>query len=298
MGIETGNYINDLDADWPLATDNVSDGDNHLRLIKKVLKDSFPGVDRVSEYIYVHSSAPTVDVGIGRLWLDTSGTPNLLKICDAVSPSVTFKKLPISATVDYKLMGNDTVGWVLPTADGTANYPLTTTGSNVLAFAQIATAAIADDAVTTAKLGLTRPMFSATDTGTSLSSGSTTLIAFATENFDIESKYDNTAAAYKFTPNAGYYLISASITVQSPLGISDYSKLLQCGLYKNGSEVYEGVQGQFPYNANNTIMANFSIIVYSNGTDYWQVKGYQNSGSTLTTHGGTANIFCATRVDV
>ena len=150
MGIETGNYINDLDADWPLATDNVSDGDNHLRLIKKVLKDSFPGVDRVSEYIYVHSSAPTVDVGIGRLWLDTSGTPNLLKICDAVSPSVTFKKLPISATVDYKLMGNDTVGWVLPTADGTANYPLTTTGSNVLAFAQIATAAIADDAVTTA----------------------------------------------------------------------------------------------------------------------------------------------------
>ena len=141
-------------------------------------------------------------------------------------------------------------------------------------------------------------MFSATDTGTSLSSGSTTLIAFATENFDIESKYDNTAAAYKFTPNAGYYLISASITVQSPLGISDYSKLLQCGLYKNGSEVYEGVQGQFPYNDNNTIMANFSIIVYSNGTDYWQVKGYQNSGSTLTTHGGTANIFCATRVDV
>ena len=318
MGIETGNYINDLDADWPLATDNVSDGDNHLRLIKKVLKASFPGVDRVSEYITVSTTAPTVSVGIGRLWLDTSGTPNLLKICDAVSPSVTFKKLPISATVDYKLMGNDTVGWVLPTADGTANYPLTTTGSNVLAFAQIDTAAIADDAVTTdeivddavttakiadaqvttAKLSLTRPMFSASDTGTSLSSGSTTLISFATENFDIESKYLNTATNYKFTPNAGYYFISASITVQSPLSLSQYGKLLQCTLHKNGSEYYEGVQGHFPYNANNTLMANFSIIVYSNGTDYWQVKGYQNSGSTLTTHGGTANIFCATRVDV
>ena len=148
MGIETGNYINDLDADWPLATDNVSDGDNHLRLIKKVIKASFPGVDRVSEYIYVNTSAPTVSVGKGRLWLDTSTTPNLLKIYDGSA----FKKLPISATVDYKLMGNDTVGWVLPTADGTANYPLTTTGSNVLAFAQLASAAIADDAVTTDKI--------------------------------------------------------------------------------------------------------------------------------------------------
>jgi len=148
MGIETGNYINDLDADWPLATDNVSDGDNHLRLIKKVIKASFPGVDRVSEYIYVNTAEPTVSVGKGRLWLNTSTTPNLLYIYDGSN----FKKLPISATVDYKLMGNDTVGWVLPTADGTANYPLTTTGSNVLAFAQIATAAIADDAVTTAKI--------------------------------------------------------------------------------------------------------------------------------------------------
>ena len=304
MGIETGNYINDLDADWPLATDNVSDGDNHLRLIKKVIKASFPGVDRVSEYIYVNTAEPTVSVGKGRLWLNTSTTPNLLYIYDGSN----FKKLPISATVDYKLMGNDTVGWVLPTADGTANYPLTTTGSNVLAFAQIDTAAIADDAVTTAKiadaqvttakLNLTRPMFSATDTGTSLTSGSTTLIAFATENFDIESKYLNTASNYKFTPNAGYYLITAIITVQSPLALSQYGKLLQCTLHKNGSEHNGGVQELFPYNANPTIQANFSDIVYSNGTDYWQVKGYQNCGSTLTTHGGTANIFCATRVDV
>jgi len=314
MGIETGNYINDLDADWPLATDNVSDGDNHLRLVKKVLKASFPGVDRVSEYIYVHTSAPTVSVGKGRLWLDTSTTPNLLKIYDGSN----FKKLPVSATVDYKLMGNDTVGWVLPTADGTANYPLTTTGSNVLAFAQIDTAAIADDAVTTdeivddavttakiadaqvttAKLSLTRPMFSATDTGTSLSSGSTTLIAFATENFDIEGKYLNTAANYKFTPNAGYYLITATITVQSPLALAQYGRMLQCTLHKNGSEHNGGVQMFFPYNSDATIQANFSDIVYSDGTDYWQVKGYQNCGSTLTTHGGTANVFCATRVDV
>ena len=150
MGIESGNYINDLNEDWPTATDNVSDGDNHLRLIKKVVRDSFPGVDRVSEYIYVHTAEPTVSVGKGRLWLNTSTTPNLLYIYDGSN----FKKLPISATVDYKLMGNDTVGWVLPTADGTANYPLTTTGSNVLAFAQIDTTAIANNAVDGTKIAM------------------------------------------------------------------------------------------------------------------------------------------------
>ena len=150
MGIESGSFINDLDISWPLAGDDVSEGDNHLRLIKTVVKASFPGVDRASEYIYVHSSAPTVSVNKGRLWLDTSTTPNLLKIYDGSN----FKKLPISATIDYKLMGNDTVGWVLPTADGTANYPLTTTGSNVLAFAQIDTTAIANNAVDGTKIAM------------------------------------------------------------------------------------------------------------------------------------------------
>ena len=150
MGIESGSFINDLDISWPLAGDDVSEGDNHLRLIKTVVKASFPGVDRASEYIYVHSSAPTVSVNKGRLWLDTSTTPNLLKIYDGSN----FKKLPISATIDYKLMGNDTGGGVLPTADGTANYPLTTTGSNVLAFAQIDTTAIANNAVDGTKIAM------------------------------------------------------------------------------------------------------------------------------------------------
>ena len=224
MALETGNYLNDLNETYPTATDTISEGDGHLQLIKKVLKQSFAGVDRVSEYIYVHTSAPTVAVGKGRLWLDTSTTPNLLKIYDGSN----FKKLPISATIDYKLMGNDTVGWVLPTADGTANYPLTTTGSNVLAFAQIATAAIADNAVDGAKIAmgsdaagdvlyhngtdyvrLAKPgtpkgeilsfhtsavapslvlgsgFYASASSGTSCASGSETRIAFATEAYDI-----------------------------------------------------------------------------------------------------------------
>ena len=314
MALETGNYINDLNETYPTATDTISEGDGHLQLIKKVLKQSFAGVDRVSEYIYVHTSAPTVDVGKGRLWLDTSTTPNLLKIYDGSN----FKKLPISATIDYKLMGNDTVGWVLPTADGTANYPLTTTGSNVLAFAQIATAAIADDAVTTAKidddavttakiadtqvttakLNLTRPMFAATDEGTSVASGSDVLIKFSTEIFDIESKYDNSAGEYKFAPNAGYYIIYGQISLESPTALSHYSKLFQVSVWKDGSKVYEGGNVLFPYNGNPVITCNISYLFQSSGSDYYQVKCYQNSGSTIVSESGNQSLLYATRVDV
>ena len=326
MGIETGNYINDLDADWPLATDNVSDGDNHLRLIKKVIKASFPGVDRVSEYIYVNTSAPTVSVGKGRLWLDTSTTPNLLKIYDGSA----FKKLPISATVDYKLMGNDTVGWVLPTADGTANYPLTTTGSNVLAFAQIDTAAIADNAVDGAKIAmgsdaagdvlyhngtdyvrLAKPatpkgeilsfntsavapswvlgsgFYASASSGTSCASGSETRIAFATEAYDINGDY----ATPTWTPAKGHYLIHSMISLQTPAALSSYAKSLITILYKNGAKVYEGDQTMMRYNSTGTVSSSITASVYSSGSDYWEIYAYQNSGSTITTDAGNTDRF-------
>lgn len=44
MPLETANYISDLDAANPNNTDLKSQGDDHLRLIKKALKASFPNV--------------------------------------------------------------------------------------------------------------------------------------------------------------------------------------------------------------------------------------------------------------
>ena len=45
MGLETGTTIADLNENWPEGTDNVSQGDDHLRLIKSVLKSQFPNLD-------------------------------------------------------------------------------------------------------------------------------------------------------------------------------------------------------------------------------------------------------------
>ena len=43
MPLESGNFIPDLDANNPLGSDPKSEGDDHLRLIKRSTQGSFPG---------------------------------------------------------------------------------------------------------------------------------------------------------------------------------------------------------------------------------------------------------------
>ena len=45
MGLETGTYISDLDPLNPDGNDGKQQGDNHLRLIKNTLLNTFPGID-------------------------------------------------------------------------------------------------------------------------------------------------------------------------------------------------------------------------------------------------------------
>ena len=45
MALETGNYISDLVVSNPTGMDNKSTGDDHMRLIKKTIKATFPNLD-------------------------------------------------------------------------------------------------------------------------------------------------------------------------------------------------------------------------------------------------------------
>ena len=49
MPVETGNFISDLNASYPVPSDSISSGDDHIRLTKKVLKNTFPNVDGAIE---------------------------------------------------------------------------------------------------------------------------------------------------------------------------------------------------------------------------------------------------------
>lgn len=45
MALETGDFINDLVITNPLGTDPKSKGDDHIRLLKKTVQQSFPNID-------------------------------------------------------------------------------------------------------------------------------------------------------------------------------------------------------------------------------------------------------------
>ena len=137
--------------------------------------------------------------------------------------------------------------------------------------------------------------FCASLTAGSLASGSTDKMPFGTEDFDIKGEYDN--SLYRFTPTvAGKYYIYHSLTVVSPYSVSDYAKTLQTSIHKNGSEFKTLTLNMFPYNANNEFGSSVGVIAASNGTDYWEPFAYQNSGSSVTTVGGTTSNFMAIRV--
>lgn len=60
MGLETGTYINDLTPSWPLASDQKRQGDDHIRLIKDVLKNTFPNASRAFHFPRVESTSTTI----------------------------------------------------------------------------------------------------------------------------------------------------------------------------------------------------------------------------------------------
>ena len=145
MSLETGDYVNDLVITNPTASDPVSQGDDQLRLIKKVVKQSFPSVDAAVNAIHTGASAPAVSITEGLVWVDTSGGAgnHLLKFYDgssfitlAASPE-TANSVDVNAgTVDGAVIGGTTPAAITGT---------TLTGNTSLALATGATVTGIDD---------------------------------------------------------------------------------------------------------------------------------------------------------
>jgi hypothetical protein len=112
-----------------------------------------------------------------------------------------------------------------------------------------------------------------------------TKIQINVEEFDSNSNYDN-ATNYRFLPTiAGYYQFNCNINWNFPgsglIGLSS--------LYKNGVEFKRC--GQLIPNSTN-VQAAGSALIYMNGsTDYVELYGYQNSGSTQAPSQGQATVY-------
>ena len=137
MALESGTYLDDLVATNPTASDNVSQGDNHLRLIKEVLKNSFPSVDAVVNAIHTSAAAPSTSITAGLLWFDT--TNNLLKLRNEANDAwITLAVSPVTSnTVDID--GGAIDGTVIGAGTPAAVTGTTLTGNTSLALATGAT---------------------------------------------------------------------------------------------------------------------------------------------------------------
>jgi hypothetical protein len=140
---------------------------------------------------------------------------------------------------------------------------------------------------TASTFGGTGPAFSAYQSSTqTLSTNTNTKIQFQTEEFDTNSNFDN-ATNYRFTPTvAGYYQVSAAISLNaSNAGIN-------LTIYKNGS-VFKRLQNT--YNTT-TFCASGSTLISMNGsTDYIEVYAQTSTGQALET-GAYATWFQASMV--
>ena len=97
MGLETATYISQLTATNPTASDPVSQGDDHLRLIKSVLQSQFSTLGAAA----VTTTAAELNLLDGKTTLATEGTAVL-----STGESVTTKFL--------RTDGDGTSSWQVP----------------------------------------------------------------------------------------------------------------------------------------------------------------------------------------
>ena len=130
MTVESAFFISGLVPAYPPGSDSISEGDDHLRLLKTVLQGTFPNANEAINGIHTGGSEPTSKTE-GTIWYDTTTSNEVLKVYNGSS----FVTLPISPEVAFKLMGATNVGWVLPTTDGSANQYLKTDAAGNLDWA-------------------------------------------------------------------------------------------------------------------------------------------------------------------
>jgi microcystin-dependent protein len=85
MPLESATYLNNLVASNPASTDTVSQADDHIRLIKQVLKSTFPNINApvTATPAQLNSAVPTGFIG---MWSGSLATiPAGWGLCDGTS---------------------------------------------------------------------------------------------------------------------------------------------------------------------------------------------------------------------
>lgn len=151
MTVETASYISQLNSTLPLGSDSRAEGDNHLRLLKAVLKAQFPSF-----------TAGPVLVSQTELNYLSGLAGNIVTLLAAKAPlaSPTLSGTPVAPTAGATTSTTQiaTTAFVQaqkasPAFTGVPTAPTAATGSNST---QIATTQFVQTAVTEATGGVSR----------------------------------------------------------------------------------------------------------------------------------------------
>ncbi len=86
MGLETATYITDLVSTNPLGTDSKAQGDNHIRLLKEVLKTQFPSLGSAA----VTATAAEINLLAGGIFDIIYPVGTIYESTSSANPSTYF----------------------------------------------------------------------------------------------------------------------------------------------------------------------------------------------------------------
>lgn len=106
MGIETFQYIDDLVDTNPTSTDNVSEGDNHIRGIKTTLKNTFPNVTGAitpteTELNYVDGVTSAIQTQLDAKQASATATQKTSSTGSTILPVGTTAQRDVTPTAGY-----------------------------------------------------------------------------------------------------------------------------------------------------------------------------------------------------
>lgn len=127
MALESAIYINQLNAGNPGATDTVAQADDHLRLIKSVLKATFPNITGAVTATQADLNDP-VPSGLIAMW-SGSVAPTGWNLCDGTLGTPDLRgRFIIGVNSTHTL--NSTGGSITTSSAGSHTHSMTGAGSH------------------------------------------------------------------------------------------------------------------------------------------------------------------------
>lgn len=144
MSIETATYINQLNTAYPAASDGLKEGDDHIRLVKSTLKNTFPNIT---------GQVTVTQSDLNSVTSKLNNTPSVITTSLIADAAVTNAKIADGSVTNLKLAdASVSNGKLLDASVGTSKIADGSVTTAKLADGSLTTAKFVDGSVATAKL--------------------------------------------------------------------------------------------------------------------------------------------------